>query len=310
MQTTIRCRPPARRFPRLVLVLAVLAAFGAGCRAAVDPGAIADAQLAARVKTVLVNDPVLGPRAVEVRVQGGIAHLSGRVLTDEELQRLVKLVEDVEGVVSVSSQVRVGPAPPAPPAEGRGPLSDAEIVEAPDDPRLLAVGGSISWTQPSENRLDAGRSFGPVIRLGSGRGLGLDAGLSWYSVQLFEGGAELDELARLRIRPVMLGLKYTAANERLSVGFSVVGGVAFNSLVPDDDEVVTGSLALRADNSLAARPGLTIWYDASRRFAWNFFAGYVFTRPDITYFEDGQLVKRRLRADAALVSTGLAFKLF
>jgi hypothetical protein len=38
----------------------IVCAVGAGCSAAVDPSAIADAQPAARVKTALVNDADLG----------------------------------------------------------------------------------------------------------------------------------------------------------------------------------------------------------------------------------------------------------
>jgi hypothetical protein len=40
------------------------------------------------------------------------------------------------------------------------------------------------------------------------------------------------------------------------------------------------------------------------------FAGYVVTRPSVTFFEDGQIEKRGLRANTLLVSAGVAYKLF
>jgi osmotically-inducible protein OsmY len=47
--------------------------------------AIADAQAAALVKTVLVNDPGLGGQTIEVRVVRGVALLSGRIRTQAEV---------------------------------------------------------------------------------------------------------------------------------------------------------------------------------------------------------------------------------
>jgi hypothetical protein len=80
------------------LVLLVLAA---GCRTAIDPMTISDAQTAARVKTALVNDPALGVRTIEVRVRLGAVDLSGRVLTQDEADRAVAIARGVSGVTAV-----------------------------------------------------------------------------------------------------------------------------------------------------------------------------------------------------------------
>jgi len=63
-------------------------------------------------------------------------------------------------------------------------------------------------------------------------------------------------------------------------------------------------------NSLAWRPGVSVWFDLGRRFALNVSGGYVMTRLRITVLEGGRLVKRDERGDTAVVHGGLAYKLF
>jgi hypothetical protein len=63
-----------------VIVVVLLAC---GCSRALSgprpADARADAQLAARVRTVLVNDPDVGAYPIEVQVAGGLVRLSGRL---------------------------------------------------------------------------------------------------------------------------------------------------------------------------------------------------------------------------------------
>jgi hypothetical protein len=40
------------------------------------------------------------------------------------------------------------------------------------------------------------------------------------------------------------------------------------------------------------------------------FAGYLITRPRATFFEEGRIDTRTVRADSALVRVGLVYKLF
>jgi hypothetical protein len=291
-------------------VLSLMLCAIVGCRTAVDLRLVEDAQTTVRVRTALVNDPQLGLRAIEVHVTAGVARLTGSVASSEEAQRLVSLVQAIAGVRAVQSEVQVGElAPPSSaPVEQRF-KSRTEKPEGPTDRRLLAVGGSVSWTIPSVTNLTGAPSFGPMVRFGSGSGFSPAIDFNWFAVDLFPGRSQSSRLATLSVKPVMGGATYRWAGERLSLGLSLVGGYSFNHLETDD--LVTGRLlALGVDSSFAWRPGVTIWYDASTRVAFNAFAGYVVTRPAVTFFEDGQIVKRTQRADTLLVSAGVAYKLF
>lgn len=284
----------------------VLAALGGGCRAAIDPAAIEDAQLAARVKTALVNDPELGPRAIEVRVYQGRAILSGRVLSEEEMQRLLRLVQAVPGITGVDSSVRVGPVPLGPVMSGRT-VEESEEMAPEGDHRLLAVGASMGWRSARLHDLSARTSFGPLVRFGSGTGLAPTIDFNWFTADLFTPTDT--EVGNVRIKPLMAGLGYTTRHNRVSLTLSVVGGYAFNALHLAG--VVPGNvLALKVTNSSVWRPGASVWYDANRRVAFNVFLGYLQTRPTVTWLVDGEFDQRQLRADTALVSVGVAYKLF
>jgi hypothetical protein len=68
--------------------------------------------------------------------------------------------------------------------------------------------------------------------------------------------------------------------------------------------------ALDVHNSLVSRPGVSLWFDVSRRTAFNLSASYVITRPQFSVLEQGRVQTRTLHADAALLSTGVVYKLF
>jgi hypothetical protein len=280
-----------------------------GCRTAVDSRLVEDAQTTVRVRTALVNDPQLGLRAIEVHVTAGVVRLTGSVASSEEAQRLVSLVHAIAGVRAVQSDVQVGDLAPPSSAPVQRLKSRSEKPEGPTDRRLLAVGGSVSWTIPSVTNLTGAPSWGPMVRFGSGSGFSPAIDFNWFAVDMFPGRSQSSRLATLSVKPVMGGATYRWAGERLSLGLSLVGGYSFNHLETDD--LVAGRLlALGVDSSFAWRPGVTIWYDASTRVAFNAFAGYVVTRPLVTFLEDGQIVKRTQRADTLLVSAGMAYKLF
>jgi hypothetical protein len=85
--------------------------------------------------------------------------------------------------------------------------------------------------------------------------------------------------------------------------------VAFNSLtVPATGRA--DRVAVEVDNSLVWRPGVSVWLDLSRRFAVNLSLGYVLTRLQVTFAQDGQLVKRGVSGDTTIVHAGLAYKVF
>jgi hypothetical protein len=280
-----------------------------GCRTAINPRLIEDAQTAVRIRTALVNDPQLGLRGIEVGVRAGVVHLTGSVASDEEARRLLALVRALAGVQAVRSDVQVGePSAPVSPPAGQ-PHIRSEVPDGPSDRRLLSVGGAVSWAIPFVKDLSGATSSGPLVRFGSGSGFSPAIDFNWFVVDVFSGRGQSTHLANMSVKPVMGGAAYRWAGEHVSLGLSLVGGYAFNHLETND--LTAGkTLALRADSSFAWRPGVTIWYDASTRVAFNVFAGYVVTRPAVTFFEDGRIQKRDQRADTLLVSTGLAYKLF
>jgi hypothetical protein len=149
----------------------------------------------------------------------------------------------------------------------------------------------------------------PLIKFGSGRGLGLAIGLNWFQAELQSLAERPDVLTRVQVKPIMLGVGYTIAAERVSLAASVVGGYAWNSLTVTDTGLAAG-LPVEVDNSLAWRPGVSLWYDLSRRTALNLTVGHVFTRLRLTVLEEGRLEKRSTRGDTTIVHAGLAYRLF
>lgn len=292
-------------------VCLVLLSLAGGCRTAFDPLAIADAQTVARVKTALVNDPDLGTRTIEVRVVLGVVELSGRVLTQAEADRAVGLARVVAGVVDVRSTLQIGGEAIVPPDEQgqRFELPELDSPEVQGDPRLLALGATVGWTDPRTAALRQRVTLSPLIRFGSGQGLGLAVGLNWFQADLQSLAGRPDVLTRVQIKPLMLGAGYTIASERTSLSASVVGGYAWNSLTVTDTGTAAG-LPVEVDNSLVWRPGVSLWYDINRRTALNLTIGYVMTRLQLTVLEGGRLEKRSERGDTTIVHAGIAYKLF
>lgn len=283
-----------------------------GCRATLDPAAIDDALTAARVKTALVNDPELGVYAIEVRVAAGTARLSGRVQTQAQADRAVALARAVSGVSAVDNALLIGGAVPSagaasPRLQGGGPGS-IESFEPQPNPTLFALGASLGWSAPRENGFRSRTSVGPLVRLGSGSGLGVAVGFDWFSAEVVGGGGA--SVARVHVKPIMAGLSYTLRTDRLSISPSLVGGYAFNGISVSGRGAPVGHLPIDAGNSLVWRPGASLWFDPGGRLALNVSGGYVMTRFDLTVIDEGRLSRLRTRGDALLLHAGVAYKVF
>jgi BON domain-containing protein len=303
--------PPTDASAVVVLILAVLLS---GCRTtlAIDPAAIQDAQLAAQVKTTLVNDPEVGPSLIEVSVVRGVARLSGTVPTQAIAEKAATLARSVQGVLDVQPNLQVGVSNVPPPAETAPPRESQAIPEAfetEDDPRLLAVGASLGWSRPRVNALGEEVSVGPLARLGSGRGFGPAIAFNWFRTSLGGGSRGQDVISSINVRPIMIGLGYTFGPNRISVSPSLVAGVAFNSLsVPDTG--AADRIAVGVGHSLVWRPGVSVWFDLNRHIALNMSVGHVVTGLRVTFLEDGRLVKQSVSGDTTTVHAGIAYKLF
>ena len=297
-------------------MLLIVLVFGcaSACSRAIDPALFQDAQLAVRVKTVLVNDSVLGVRPIEVTVTGGVARLSGNVASEAEAERAIDLVRAVGGVREVRTELVVRTEPSEDtlrnladePESGRPSRIPKDGGELRGEPGLLAVGVTFRHSRPGDGGLESAIRLGPLFRLGSGSGLGFSLGLGWFSADLSSSSLPV---GRVRFRPVMAGLAYTVVDARLSASFSLVGGAAFNSL--SEQHRSQGPVwVLGVRNSMVWRPGVSLWFDLGRRTALNVSAAHVMTRPRFSLLENGRVRTQTLRGDTTLVSTGLVYKLF
>ena len=61
-----------------------------------------------RVKTVFINDPVVGLERIDVSTFKGVVTLSGRVKTKEVETKALALARTVRGVTSVQSKLEIG----------------------------------------------------------------------------------------------------------------------------------------------------------------------------------------------------------
>lgn len=283
-----------------------------GCRTASDLRLVADAHTTVRVKTALINHPDLGVRSIDVRVTRGVVELSGRVLTQAEADTAVRLARLVPDVVDVRSRLQVG-GQPAPPEEGLvgppPPLPEFDALELQDSPGVLAFGGSLGLSLPHATGLTTEAALSPLVRIGPRRGLGWAVGFDWFRVGLQSLGGHPGVLTRVQIKPVMVGLGYTIASDRISVSPSILGGYAWNSLTITDTGTALG-LPVEVENSWAWRPGLSLWYDVNRRVLFNLSIGHVITGLQLTVVEGGRLEKRSVRGDTTTVHAGIAYKLF
>lgn len=309
----------------LVAVLVALV-LGPGCAAAVSPVQIESARTAARVKTALVNDDLVGVRAIEVRVRDGAVWLSGRVATEEEASRALEVARAVPGVDRVESRLVAGVDPSgrgdpstrddAPPAEVAATTQAvaaravaAAFEELDDERSRLAVG--VAGRMLNQRGSAAGAQFrpSPIVRIGAGRGLGPAVAFDWFHARPRAPQGLNGDVGRVQVRPVMAGLRYAVPFGRWSVAPSLVGGYAFNSLDVAEAGAVE-RLSVGISNSLIARGGVSVWVESGLRTVVHASIGRVISRPQFTVVEDGRLQDRTARIDATIVLVGVAYKLF
>ena len=309
------------RLGSLLVPLLLGAAAGCGARAApATSPAVADAQTAVRVRTALVNDAVLGPLSIDVRVRDGIVTLRGTVRLPEEVDLALAVVRNVDGVADVESQLGIGADSSHPTGLPRERARAAQVGERARRPalaprpdggpaRVIALGAAARLTRPSEAALGAALSGGPLLRLRPRNGLGPTIAFNWMNTDVESGPAGRPGLASLRLRPVMAGMEYGIARGRFAGGASVVAGYSFNGLGIDTERVGAGR-AIAVRNSLVWRPGLGAWWDVSPRIGIHAFYGYLFTRPAVTFASDTEIATKRLRVNAAVLSVGVAYWVF
>jgi hypothetical protein len=213
-------------------------------------------------------------------------------------------------VTAVQSNLQVGSDPRAvpsqPPQERASPR--LESSETDSNPSLFAIGATLGWSIPHATSLKTSRSIGPLVRLGSPRGLAPTIGFDWFQAEVASAGAA-EPLTRVRIKPVMVGMGYALTANRFLLTPSIVAGYAFNSLTVTDTGSAQG-LAVEVGNSFVWRVGVSAWRDIGTRTAINASIGYVLTGLRLTVLDNARLVERDTSGDTAIVHVGLAYKLF
>lgn len=108
----------ARRTALVAALVITAAAVGACGRT--TSGALDDTTITTRVKTAMLNDPLIGGRGIDVATSNGVVTLSGRVNSAAERQQAVTLARRVTGVTDVKDALQVAPEgqeKPQPPAQ-------------------------------------------------------------------------------------------------------------------------------------------------------------------------------------------------
>lgn len=287
-------------------------ALSGGCRAAIDPAVIADAQISVRIKTELVNDPLVGETPIDVRVQRGVAYLTGRVRSQAAAARAVELARAVPGVADVKSTLEIGDRPPATPepdAERRVPerARETDASERATRRSLFGVGAAVGWSFPRSSSLHTSAAFSPLIKIGPPRGLGPVLAFEWFGADVESGGS--NRRTPVRVRPIMVGAGYTLTSDRLSFTPSLAAGYAFNSLSLDEAGDADG-LPIDVANSLVWRIGASGWYDLGRRMALHASGGYVMTGLRFTFLDGSRLESRKVPGDSAIVHMGIVYTVF
>ena len=99
----------SRSLPSWALVVLILLTLAvAACSKAIVETAD-DATITANVKTLLLNDPQIGPTRIDVEAAQGVVTLSGIVTSQAEADRAVQLAKKAAGVKDVRSTLQVNP---------------------------------------------------------------------------------------------------------------------------------------------------------------------------------------------------------
>jgi hypothetical protein len=179
------------------------------------------------------------------------------------------------------------------------------------------IGVNVSHAVLADSDLDTRWKFSPAIRTTPRRtGWGPSFGLSWFKGDLSVPiNGQRTTIAQLKVRPLMAGVGYTVGIGRTLVNFGLVGGYAYTSARVTAALPAGTTASIDVSRSWVVRPNVGVTHALTRRLALVGSAGYVLTKPLITFAvtQAGQEISRTagsLRGDYANVSVGLAFSIF
>lgn len=189
-------------------------------------------------------------------------------------------------------------------------VCDASSVFAQTEGRV-SVGASVTLNSTTDGDVASTTTFGPLVRLNPHKGWEPSGALNWFRADLDDPAGAAGDFARLRVRPLMAGVRYTVGSGAVLTSFSIVGGPSFNKAEFHRSYVAGSGESISAENSIAVRPGVGVTWTVARRVAIVGFGGYLINRPDVVYRNRfGQEINDRWKADAVVLSVGAVYSLF
>jgi hyperosmotically inducible periplasmic protein len=93
----------------LIAAVTVAVSLSAGCAKTITD-ALDDTTITTRVKTAMLNDPVIGALPIDVATTRSVVTLSGRVKSQTERDQALALARQVSGVSEVKDALQIIPA--------------------------------------------------------------------------------------------------------------------------------------------------------------------------------------------------------
>src|SRR4051812_47345863 len=101
---------PRHPFAAVVFAIALVAPLLLlACGATTSQAASDDPTITTRVKTALINDPVVGAARIDVDTFKGVVTLSGRVKSTDDEAKAIALARTIKGVSDVKSALQIQP---------------------------------------------------------------------------------------------------------------------------------------------------------------------------------------------------------
>jgi hypothetical protein len=194
-------------------------------------------------------------------------------------------------------------------AHAQGDLIDSAVAH-------VGVGAGINFYRPSSD--DADSSEGVVIAYrwhAFHSGWGPTFGIDWHSTDFHQTIGRADaRLGSLRMRALLAGFGHTKRlGRRFTTSATVSAGYSFNDLTVDSGVTPAFSrtgvtlVGVHVNNSLVAKPEVSLWYDVFRHMGLGVSVAYLFIRPDeVTTTATGSTT-RNLNADTWELTTGITF---
>jgi hypothetical protein len=175
----------------------------------------------------------------------------------------------------------------------------------------FSVGVAATAVKPTDDDVHSTVGVGLTLARVPKSGWAFTGALNWFESDLNGSFLGLDgTIGSLRVRPLMGGVSYTVMQGRLATSFSIVGGPSFNRMRIDDDMTSRVNAADEKDISLAVRPGVNLSYAVQPRVAITGFGGYLIDRPKFTFRTGAGETRNAWKADAVVISGGVAISLF